>query len=194
MIKAPPLSLSLFLILPLSGCLTVAEKEYHFTLLTDTSGTATIRFVDIGSQSEDTTDASGADFAHLIEFYLQGNQFEEQNPGFRDIRKRLYVDDGKLIGEISFAFDNLETVKLFRFDDDSPYMYYVGTDFFAEELAETNGKFNRELMPVIFWSRGTDDFTIRTRVSSETPDRKSLVGHFQMWESEQSDVRQKREN
>jgi hypothetical protein len=184
MTKSP--LLLLVCLLPLGGCLTVAEKEYHFTLLTDTSGTAIIRFVDIGSESDDTTDTSEQDFNHLIEFYLHGTQFEEQNPGFHEVRKKLFVENGKLTGEIRFTFDNLETVKLFRFDNASPFMYYVGTDFFSEELAETNGSYKREVMPVIFWPKGTTEFTLRTRVASETPDRKSLLGYFQRWESSQN--------
>jgi hypothetical protein len=167
---------------PLLGCLTVAEKEYHFTLLTDTSGTAVVRFIDIASETEDTTDSAQQDFDHLIDFYLRGTQFEEQNPGFRDVQKRLYVEDGRLVGEIRFSFDNLQAVKLFRFDDSSPYMYHVGTDFFSEELAATNGTYKREVMPVIFWPKETTDFMVRTRVASETPDRKSLVDYFQRWE------------
>jgi len=194
MTKASPLLLVGFLLIPLAGCLTVAEKEYRFTLLTDTSGTALIRFTDIGSESEDTTDTSVQDFDHLINFYLQGTQFEEQNPGFREVKKRLFVEDGKLVGEIRFVFDNLQTVKLFRYDAVSPYMYFVGNDFFSEELAETNGIYEREVMPVIFWPKGTVDFALRTRVSSETPDRKSLLGHFKHWESVQNGIRQNQEN
>ena len=183
-----------FLLLSMPGCLTVAEKEYHFKLLSDHSGTAIIKFIDIGSESEDTTDTSQEDFDHLITFYLRGTQFEEQNPGFRDIRKRLYEDGGRLVGEIEFAFDSLGTVKLFRFDADSPYMYYVGTDFFSEELAETNGDYKSNTMPVIFWPRGTTEFSLRTRVSSETPARRTLVDHFRRWEDGERGVRQKREN
>ena len=194
MIKTSPVLLVCLLLVPLAGCLTVAEKVYRFTLQTDTSGTALIRFVDIGSESEDTTDTSEEDFDHLVNFYLLGTQFEEQNPGFREVKKRLFVENGKLVGEIRFAFDNLQTVKLFRFDDASPYMYYVGTDFFAEELAETNGIYEREIMPVIFWPKGTVDFALRTRVSSETPDRKSLLGHFKHWESVQNGIKQNQEN
>lgn len=186
--------LTVLALLTIPGCLTVAEKEYHFKLLTDHSGTATIRFIDIGSESEDTTDTSQEDFDHLVVYYLRGTQFEEQNPGFHNIRKRLYEDDGKLVGEIQFTFDSLEAVNLFRFDAASPYMYYVGTDFFSEELAETNGIYKRDIMPVIFWPVGTTEFSLRTRVSSETTGRKSLVEHFRRWEDGEREVRQQREN
>ena len=194
MVKTSLLFFSLSLLLFLTGCLTVGEKEYQFKLLTDHSGTAVIRFIDIGSESEDTTDTSREDFDHLIEFYLRGTEFEEQNPGFRDVRKRLYEDEGRLVGEIQFAFDSLETVKLFRFDGKSPYMYYVGTDFVSEELAETNGIYDSNIMPVVFWPSGTTEFTLRTRVSSETPGRKTLVAHFRQWESEGRPHEPRREN
>ena len=183
-----------YIVLSMSGCLTVAEKEYHFKLLTEHSGTATIKFIDIGSESEDTTDTSQEDFDHLITFYLCGTQFEEQNPGFRDIKKHVYEDGGRLIGEIQFTFDSLGTVKLFRFDEKSPYMYYVGGDFFSEELAETNGTYESSTMPVIFWPGGTTEFWLRTRVSSETPGRRMLVEHFQRWEASEGKVRQRLEN
>jgi hypothetical protein len=190
----PHLFIPLVVLFLLPGCLTVAEKEYHFTLNTDYSGTATIRFIDIGSESEDTTDISREDFEHLISFYLEGTQFEEQNPGFRDVEKRLYEDKGRLIGEIRFTFDSLEAVKLFRFDSSSPYMYYVGNDVFAEELAETNGEYNRDVMPVVFWAPGQREFFLRTRVASETPGRRDLLGHFREWETGKGRITPDREN
>jgi hypothetical protein len=168
----------------LSGCLTVGEKEYRIHLSNANSGTAVIRFIDIGSETEDTTDASFEDFHHLIESYLEGDHFETENPGFRNATKSLYEENGVLSGQIRFEFDSLDVVRLYRFDDESPYMYYVGSELLSEELVETNGQYGGARMPVIFWPKETKDFMIRTRISTETPYRKSLVPHFREWQGQ----------
>lgn len=181
-----PLLLAITLLF-LNGCLTVAEKEYHIRMNHDRSGTATIRFLDIGSESEDTTDVSAEDFDHLLSAYLNGMQFEEQNPGWSDVRKRLYEENGVLNGEITFAFDSITSVWLFQFDQKSPLMYYIGTDRSAEEVRETNGIFRPEVMPVVFWPAETRELNLRTRISSEAPGRRSLVHAFRVWKKERED-------
>ena len=76
-------------VLLLSGCLTVETKEYHIKLKNDTSGEAAIKFINILSESDDTTDITKDDFEQLIDLYLSGNKLEKDNPGFRNVKKRL---------------------------------------------------------------------------------------------------------
>jgi hypothetical protein len=182
MIKPTRLFIVLWCFSSLPGCLTVGQKEYRIRFLSETSGRASIRFIDIGSETDDTSDVARQDFQHLIEFYLEGTQFEMGNPGFRNPRKSLYEQNGVLCGEIEFEFDSLETIRLFRFQNTGPYMYYMGSESLSEDLVETNGSYGGDEMPVIFWPEGTDEIHIRTRISTETPSRKSLLSHFKSWQ------------
>lgn len=168
--------------LTIPGCLTVESKEYRIILRSDNSGEATIRFVNIMSESDDTTDVAADDFQQLIEFYLEGTQLENENPGFRNVKKRLFEQQGVLMGEISFTFDSLGAVRLFRFDRSSPYMYFSGSPLSSEQLIETNGTRGPDWLPVVFWPKDATEFYIKTRVSSEVPYRRSLVQNFQEWE------------
>jgi len=171
----------------LSGCLTVAGKEYQIRLNDDYTGSATIRFIDIASEPDDTVDASGDDFHHLISAYLNGSEIENQNQGWHHVRKRLYEENGVLSGEISFEFDSLAAVWLFRFDQESPLMFYVGTDRSTEEVLETNGVFNPESMPVVFWSHDSRELLLRTRIRSDNPNRQSLLNAYTAWRKNGAD-------
>jgi hypothetical protein len=130
-------------------------------------------------------DVTQEDFRHLLDFYLYGTAIEEENPGLRNVRKRLLEENGVLVGELSFEFDSLSTVRLFRYDATSPYMYYVGQEMFSEEVVETNGTLGGEQMPVLFWSSRAREFNIRTRIRSEAPYVRSLLFLFRQWDGEE---------
>ena len=172
-----------------SGCLTVEFKEYTIKLKNDHSGEATIRFVNILSESDDTLDITSDDFQQLIEFYLEGNQLEKDNPGYRNVRKKLYEQDGVLVGEISFTFDSLSVLRLFKFDKDSPYMYFVGHPLSAEQYVESNGTYGRDWMPVVFWPKDLKEITLRTKVVSEVSYQRSLLKNFKEWQEAESGQR-----
>ncbi len=166
-----------------SGCLTVENKEYRIKVRSDLSGEATIRFVNIVSEADDTLDISADDFKQLIDMYLNGNQLEKENPGFKNVKKRLYEQDGVLVGEISFSFDSISAVRLFRFDKNSPLMYFTGSPLSAEQLVETNGTRGPDWMPVVFWDRDASELYVKTRVVSEVPYRHSLLTRYQDWQA-----------
>jgi hypothetical protein len=170
----------------LSGCLTVETKEYLIKLKNGQSGEATIRFINILSESDDTTDITQEDFQTLIETYVRGNKLERDNPGFRNVKKRLYEEKGVLCGEITFTFDTLSAVRLFKFDKDSPYMYYASNPLSSETLVETNGILGEQWMPVVFWKKDTREFYVKTKVTSEARFRTSLLKQFREWQAAQS--------
>ena len=169
-----------------SGCLTVEFKEYIIRMKTDRSGEATIRFVNILSEADDTTDVSSDDFQQLIEFYLEGNQLEKDNPGYRNAKKRLYEQDGVLVGEITFTFDSLSALRIFKLDKDSPYMYFVGHPLSSEQFVESNGSYGRDWMPVVFWPKDTKELSLKTKVVSEVSHQRSLLKNFKAWQSAES--------
>jgi hypothetical protein len=169
----------------LSACLTVESKEYRIRLTSDHSGEATIRFINILSETDDSIDISQDDFKQLIEFYLEGSQLEKENPGFHNVKKRLFEQDGALVGEVSFTFDSLSAVRVFRYDEGSPYMYFTGNPLSTEQLVETNGTLGPEWMPAIFWNDGAQELYVKTRVVSESAFRRNLVRHFTEWQATQ---------
>jgi hypothetical protein len=171
----------LLVTLPLIGCLTVEFKEYRIKLKNGTSGEATIKFINILSESDDTTSVAREDFQLLIDSYVAGTKFERENPGYRNVKKRLFEENGVLCGEVSFLFDSLATVRFFRFDKDSPYMYYATNPLSSEVLVETNGIEGEKWMPIVFWKRDEREFYVKTRLSSESRYRTSLLKQFREW-------------
>ncbi|MFN0158986.1 MAG: hypothetical protein ACKVRP_13055 [Bacteroidota bacterium] len=176
-----------FVALFLPGCLTVESKEYRITLNSDHSGEATIKFINIVSESDDTLDISDDDFQQLIEFYIEGSQLEKENPGFKNVKKRLYEENGVLVGEVSFSFDSLVAVRLFRYDQSSPVMYFVGNPLSSEQFQESNGTRGPDWMPVVFWPKDATEIYLKTKVSSEVPYQRSVLKYFQAWKSAQPD-------
>lgn len=181
----PPVGTVGVLAIVLTGCLTVESKEYRIRINPDLSGEATIRFVNILSESEDTLDITADDFQQLSQFYLEGTQLEKENPGFKNVRKRLYEQNGVLMGEVSFSFDSISAVRIFRFDRSSPFMYFVGSPLSAEQLVETNGIRGPDWMPVVFWNHEDTEFYVKTKVVSEVPYHRSLLKRFQEWQAAQ---------
>jgi hypothetical protein len=183
MIRSRLLVTSALLLLPLlfGQCLTVEMKEYRIRLKSNGSGEATIRFINIMSEADDSLDITADDFQQLIQFYLHGTKFEDDNPGFRNPRKRLFEENGKLVGEIQFSFDSLAALRIFRYDDDSPYMYYIGNPLASEQLVESNGRYGGDWMPVIFWGREMKELYFKTHIASEVSHRRGLVDRFRAW-------------
>lgn len=166
-----------------AGCLGVEKKEYTIKLKGGESGTATIKYINIFSNDDNEKDVSFKDFGELVSDYLEGNKIEQDFPGIRDVKKRIFIENNTLCGEITFAFDSLSHVKLFRYED-GPYMYYVNTGSSPSEKFEvSNGTFGGEKMPVIFWNKNTNDFQFRTLVTEDVTGKRSFVKLYKMWQS-----------
>ncbi len=179
--------LSLGIIMLISGCLTVERKEYHFKINPDGSGTGTIKFVNIVSVEDEETDVSIQDFQALIDDYLNGNVFEEQNPGYQIVEKRLYEQDGILIGEIEFTFPNIEAAGFFRDNDCkcASYYYYLGSSL-SETLIHTDGEnlFEKYEIPVIRWQSDNKEFNLVTMVQEDMENAHNLVELYREWKKE----------
>ena len=123
---------------------------------------------------------------------LEGGSPEKDFAGIQNVKKRLFEENGMLIGEIAFTFDSLAAVRLFRYDEESPIMYFAGNPLSSEQLVETDGAFGRDWMPVVFWPAGTKEFYIKTRTQSEVSYRKPLLNHYHAWlaETEKTKKRQ----
>lgn len=172
-----------FLALEFPACLTVERKEYRIKLNADHSGEAVIKFVNIMSEADDTLDISNDDFHQLIDFYLQGNQLEKENPGFHNVKKRLFEEDSVLCGEITFTFDSLGSVRIFKYDAESPFMYAVGSPLSSEQYVESNGILGRDWMPIVFWPKDSRELYIKTKIVSEVSFQRGLLKNFKEWQA-----------
>jgi hypothetical protein len=160
----------------LGGCLTVQQKEYIFTLKPDGKGTGRIIFHDIRSMEEEG-DNSVADYTKLVNDYIKGKEFDESNPLYSNIKKRLFEDKGRLMGEITFDFETPEDVGLFRYQGKGPWMYYTEAmnNLSSERYESSNGTLGGEKMPVLFWEEKTREFRVINSFDNKSRPTSSLL-------------------
>jgi hypothetical protein len=105
----------------------------------------------------------------------------------KNVHKRLYVEGGKLMGEITFEFDDVNAIGFFRYKNSGPYMFYtVAEGFFTSgQYESSNGSYLGEKLPVIFWDADQRELYYRMALSSAQEPRKSLVAQYEQWESKQ---------
>ncbi len=178
----------LFLSVALSGCLTADTKEVRITLNDDgVSGSGRIIFSGIASTPGDSARLVDEDFNSLIADYYQGKKVELQNRGMRNVHKKLYIEDGKLIAEIDFDFDDLSAVGLYRYRNTGPYMYYTISEGFltSGEYASSNGTYLGDRFPVVFWDSAQHDLYYRMQMSTSQEPKRSLAPNYAAWEQRQ---------
>ncbi|TAL67696.1 MAG: hypothetical protein EPN82_13700 [Bacteroidetes bacterium] len=166
----------------INGCLTVEKKEYKIKLTSPTSGKGTIKYINILSQKDNEKDVSMKDFAELITDYIEGDKIQNDFPGISNVKKRVFEENGVLCAEFSFDFDSLNQIKLFKYDKDSPFMLMVKESFSNEEYVESNGEYNINNMPVIFWNKNTKEFSWKTKVATDSANTISLLEQYKSWD------------
>ena len=128
----------------------------------------------------------GASVPIFIKIDVAGEKLEKDNPSYRNVKKKLYEERGVLVGEISFTFDSLSTIRFFKFDNDSPYMYYASNPLSSETLVETNGIQGEKWMPMVFWKKDAREFYVKTKIATESHYRRGLLKRFRDWQAAQS--------
>lgn len=174
----------------ISSCLTTETKEYKFTIKKDGSGSGTVKYINIVSQEDEEEDVSFSDFGELLDDWLKGSSFDDENPNFTVVSKDIYEENGVLCGEVNFTFDNLKDAGFLKFDncDCSPLLYYLGS--LSETLDETNGKYHDDSdanfeFPVMSWSGDTKEITFKTIVTDDLSDCHSLLPLYITWKESQ---------
>lgn len=169
-----------------SGCLTAEYKEIRLTLNSDgTSGRGVLVFTGISSTPGDTLDVSREDFATLINEYYLGNKIEIENKGMKNVQKKLYMDRGELVGEVTFEFEKLSDLGIYQHNGKGPYMYYTIADgfFTSGQYESSNGQYGGEKLPLVFWQENTREFKIRMALSTPQEERRPLAALFQDWQT-----------
>ncbi len=162
----------------LTSCLTVEKKVYTFELKDSNSGTLTIKFINILSMMDDSTDISAKDYDELMSKYIDGDQINQDYENAEVKSKRLFEEDGVLCGEVIIDFSDLKSVGLFQYDTKSPYMFNVSSFLESETYLNSNGEFGGEVMPVVFWPRSLKTLTLTTYVSTPDETTVSLVAQY----------------
>ena len=179
------IKIAMLILIPLilSSCLTTEYKEYRFTLNKDGSGTGVIKYINIVSQEDEETDVSFTDFNELIDDYLNGSTFEDENSSYTVTNKRLFEENGVLCAEIEFSFDRFEDIPLKVFDCKcSPMLLYMGS--FSETFKESNGDYlstDDFDFPLISWENGTKELYYKTIVTEDLSDSHSLLPIYEQW-------------
>ncbi len=163
------------------GCLAVDRKEYTWKIDADGSGTAKIVYKNIFSSGNTEEDMSADDFTSLIDDYIEGTAIDDELPDVKNLKKRLYVEDGLLCGEVTFEFEKLSDIGFYRYKGKGPFMRIV--DVVDETYIGTNGDWGGEGFPVVFWPDGTTEFELTTSLGDSQEDgSKTLLGYYEAWE------------
>ncbi|MFI5201677.1 MAG: hypothetical protein ACHQNE_04775 [Candidatus Kapaibacterium sp.] len=172
----------------ISGCLTAEKKEVHLTLNDDgRSGSGQIVFTGIASTPGDSTSAIDEDFNSLIAEYYQGRKIELANPGMKNVRKKLFRKNGKLMGEIDFDFDDVTDLGMYRYKNSGPYMYYTVSEGFltSGQYQSSNGTYLGDKFPVIFWDSAERDLSYTMSLTTPQEPKKPLLDEYERWQKDQ---------
>lgn len=172
------------LTLMLSGCLTVERKSYKITMTGPTSGSCIVTYHNIVSTKDEGRDVSFKEFAELITDYLEGTKPEDDMPGARNVRKRIYAEGNALNAEMTFDFDSLSTLKMYKYDDKSPVMMHLSS-MNSETFEASNGVHGGESMPVVFWPSNATTLTLMNSVTKLDSTHVSLLPHYEAWKKTQ---------
>jgi hypothetical protein len=168
-----------------SGCLTSEYKEYRYEINNDGSGTGSIKFVNLISDQSDEEDSSYSDFDELIESYLMGDAFENENPALQITGKQIFEENGELCGLVEFSFTNMTDIGFFRYEDCdcSPLMYYRKE--LTEKLVESNGDSfaENDVLPVIYWKPDTRSLYLKTLLIDDKLNSISLLQIYRDWKT-----------
>lgn len=167
----------------LSGCLTTEYKEFTINLKKDGSGSMTIKYINIMSQKDNDKDVSQKDFGELITDYYQGDKVLNDYPDARLIKTDLFEENNALCGIAVIEFDKLEDIKIYKYDDNSPYMINIS----SYDFIESNGTHGGDYMPIIFFDKKTTELKYKTKQTTLDDESKknhiSLLDHYKKWKN-----------
>lgn len=181
--------LLLLLAVFVSSCLTTEYKEYRFKFNADGSGSGSIKYVNIVSQEDEEKDVSFSDFGEVIDDYLEGTTFEDENPTFSVTNKELFEENGVLCGRVEFTFESFSDAGFVNFVgcECAPILYYMGS--LSETFSESDGKYLGDSesleFPVISWNNGTKEVYFKTVVQEDLADCHSLLPLYKTWKDSQ---------
>jgi len=160
------------------GCLSVETKEYTFKLKNGNSGEGKVKYINI-MRSDDSLGTIESDYNDLVDSYLNGNKPEDELLGVKNVKKRMFEEDNKLCGEMTFEFDDITKLKFFNYNNVT-WAYYISAGAFgmfsgSETFFSSNGTFAGDLFPVVFWDGDQKKFELKTALTQPSEKTKSLL-------------------
>ncbi len=173
------------LVLFISGCLSVEKKTYTFEFTGDNSGILTIKYYNIISVVDNGDEVIEEDFQEFLTDYIEGNQPDEDYPDATLTEKRFFEEDGVLCAEVVYEFDDLAAARLYRHQQEGPFMYCLNCYLETEEYQYSNGSYGGDVMPVVFWESSNEELILKTMVTPLDETTVSLLPKYKEWKEEQ---------
>ena len=122
--------------LSFSGCLVYQKVSYEITVEGKKSGEAKVTFYDLKSDALGNKEFN-EDKDNLFSKLLKSEEFvfSQKSEGKEVTARRLFIADKKLIGEVSFKFQDVNVVEGIQFQDG----YYFLTVQEGDSVISTNG-------------------------------------------------------
>lgn len=166
-------------IVVLSGCLTSQYKEYNIHFDTKTSGTLTIKYINIYAdvfEDENADSVVTSDYEDLTENYVFGDEIEGDFPEATVVEKVLYEENGQLCARLVLSFTDPSQVNLYKHDKKSPWMFSIPSD--EKYFDATTGEYV-DLLSMMFWDRNfKGDFEFTTLIQEPEAEDVSLLQAF----------------
>jgi hypothetical protein len=120
-----------------NGCILFHQISYDVKLDTPTSGTAVITADDIRTDAKSKADLE-KDKKYLFQHMLISKEFiqEQKESGKYIIDRNLYIDNGKLMGQGSYKFDDIGSVEGIKYEGGYHYLN-LGIE---DSVISTNGE------------------------------------------------------
>jgi len=124
----------------LNGCIIFHQVSYDVKLDTPTSGITNVTADDMRSDARLKPDLE-KDIKYLFQHMLKSKEFiqEQKVNGKYIVDRNLHVEDGKLIGQGSYKFDDISAVEGIKYEGGFHYLN-LGLD---DSVVNTNGEIIR---------------------------------------------------
>lgn len=160
-----------------SGCLEIGRMTFRFDLA---AGRGTLVLEDIGT---DDADDARDDFATLVNEYVLGERVQEEHPGWRVGERRLFENEERLDGVVTFGFDRPADAMLYQHDKKSAWLWCADR---SDEVIATSGTIVPMYPACVMFDRKakTLEVTVTTTGDADEHARTSLLPQFQAWDNQ----------
>ena len=110
----------------------------------------------------------------MISDYINGEEVIKDYPNAKVKSKRLYEKNNQLWGEVIFEFDNIEDVKLYKYNKKSPFMFHL-----TDTYHSSNGKEEPEFIELVTWDKKAKFLELITEL--DEPEKDKTVSLLKIW-------------
>ena len=161
-----------------NGCITFHKVSYDVKLTSPNEGSVLVTAYDIRSTAN-TSKEFDDDKNTLFRYMLKSKQFpkDQKEQGKEIISRKLYVEDGKLIGRGEYKFTDISKVEGMKFEDG---FHYINLNL-EDSVISTNGEIikSKEFKRIVWDSTFTElKFTMLGNSFSNHTQYKLLAPYY----------------